>query len=600
MSFTILGVDRMFRILSEGFLFGLAMAPLCAATCVPVYLSIALPREEREIKRHARFFGAFLLGRLIGYAAIGLIAGWLGGLLAASGGPTATAMWIGASVNLVLGLALILYAGVIADKNHAVCRALTGKYALAMPILAGLLTGFGLCPPFVVAVKRAFDLGGAMAGLVFFLSFFFASAIVLIPLIFAGLGGLLAPMRAVGRVLCVVIGLSLLWSGASMIGGVAAPHVHPESSPTGEVGELKVLALKSTDYAPDVTGYAGHVPVEVSLDLEGNILDVILLPDHKETPYYYEMVVEAGLAKKLIGKTPKDPIVAGKDVDVVSGATYTAAGIIDAVREVRRRALSEIIPQYHKEDATAVAPEEMPDKPWRLNPWHLCAFLLLALAVLADRKKIVWLRFALLGTSVAVLGFWLNAFFSVAAVLSLVEQAANPGAWLLPSIKARPDWYIFGACALLSTFVFGRIYCSYLCPFGALTELIGRLTGTPLKLDYESDRRLRPIKYFILIALVLLYAAKPSASLLVIEPFGDTFSLGFLNATTGRAMRMGWIIFLLAASGLVFRFFCRFLCPAGAAMAFLTHCRLWKKARHNRCPTCKECVVECVRRKGKL
>jgi polyferredoxin len=58
---------------------------------------------------------------------------------------------------------------------------------------------------------------------------------------------------------------------------------------------------------------------------------------------------------------------------------------------------------------------------------------------------------------------------------------------------------------------------------------------------------------------------------------------------------VAWLIFLAIASLLVFRFFCRYLCPAGAAMAFFARHRLFGRIRPDKCLECGECMVSCPR-----
>ena len=69
----------MFAMLSRAFLLGLATAPFCAAACAPVFLPVVLSREKARFGAQAAALGEFLLGRLVAYAAVGLVVGWIGG-----------------------------------------------------------------------------------------------------------------------------------------------------------------------------------------------------------------------------------------------------------------------------------------------------------------------------------------------------------------------------------------------------------------------------------------------------------------------------------------------------------------------------------------
>src|SRR5208283_859026 len=101
----------------------------------------------------------------------------------------------------------------------------------------------------------------------------------------------------------------------------------------------------------------------------------------------------------------------------------------------------------------------------------------------------------------------------------------------------------------------------------------------------------------LLLILPLIYVIWRNADVLCVEPFSDTFTLGFLAAGNDAAQRIAWLIFLGVASLFVFRFFCRYLCPAGAAMAFFARHRLFGRIRPNRCLECGECMVSCPGKK---
>jgi len=159
--------------------------------------------------------------------------------------------------------------------------------------------------------------------------------------------------------------------------------------------------------------------------------------------------------------------------------------------------------------------------------------------------------------------------------------------------------------ALGVALVAGRAFCGWLCPPGAVQDLITqwvrKLTGEkrhirgkrsaaflPLRLPGFIDRPLRYAKYGVL-ALVLF------ASLLMVYPplreFCPVRAVFGLKMTSLLWLTLGIFI---GASVLVERFWCKYLCPMGAVLAVfnkLSPVRL--EADMERCNSCGRCDIEC-------
>ena len=88
------------------------------------------------------------------------------------------------------------------------------------------------------------------------------------------------------------------------------------------------LKVNTKELAADVMGFNGTTPVEISI-CEGIITDIKVLPN-QESPRYLQHVLESGLVKGLIGKTPAE--VRDMKLDAVTGATYTSSAIIENIR----------------------------------------------------------------------------------------------------------------------------------------------------------------------------------------------------------------------------------------------------------------------------
>lgn len=598
----------MAAILAQGFLLGLAMAPFCAVACSAVFLPVILTREGSRLRSNAVAFGQFLVGRLVACVVVGLLAGRLGQILV---GPALR--WTATAACAALGVALLLYAASETAPESLPCRTVrawgrTGRF----PLLLGLLAGVNICPPFLAAITQVLRLGGMLNGLAFFLAFFTATSLVLLPTVFIAFGNLLPMVRSLGRVACGLVGLIFLCAAAATAAPAREAGAYVSEAPPsdpwlqemlpsasafrevsrpvrhflGKDGEKKVgIVIFSEELAPETQGFNAHVPVAVALDMAGRIQKVRILPHHEETPAFAARVNRVQFLDQFRGKGCTDPIVLGADVDGVTGATWTCLGVTDAVRLSAARV----------RDGILGVPAPMAASPgW--ESWfqwsHLAVLALAVSAIAAQLCGLRWLRYVVLAAAFLILGVWLKTFFSVKQVLDIATLE-------IPSVSRHASWYILGAVALVSPLFLGRIYCAHLCPFGALTEALGRLFRSPITISPTRDRKLRRIKYGVLIALAVLYAVARRPGVLHVEPFADVFMLPFLGQEREVITRMAWLAFLAVASVLVFRFFCRYLCPAGAAMAFLARHRLFGRRRPDGHIECGECGLSCPERGGK-
>jgi NosR/NirI family transcriptional regulator, nitrous oxide reductase regulator len=194
------------------------------------------------------------------------------------------------------------------------------------------------------------------------------------------------------------------------------------------------------------------------------------------------------------------------------------------------------------------------------------------------------------------IGWKAQAQLSVVTLIGLVRAARGEGglAFLLYDPPSLLLWFF----TLGSLMIWGRgTFCGWLCPFGALQEFAGdvarRLKVPQWRIGAKLEERLRLIKYAALAA--ILAAAFTSSALAEhfaeIEPFKTAITLVFVRS----------LPFVLYAGGLlvggmfVYKFFCRFLCPLGAALALIGLARKWDWiARRVECgDPCQLCKSKC-------
>jgi len=260
----------------------------------------------------------------------------------------------------------------------------------------------------------------------------------------------------------------------------------------------------------------------------------------------------------------------------------------------------------------APSAQEPDEAPWRAS-WRaqsrnivvLCIALVALTGLLIAMQKLT--RHARLYEAVRI-GFLLFTLVWIGWIAGAQLSIINVFAWLrgifsgngVAVLLGDPLLFVLLAFVVVSFVIWGRgVFCGWLCPFGALQELLAKL-GRVVKLpqwspSYRAHRRLWPLKYVSLavLAVAALHGLQTMAIAAEIEPFKTVISL---------RMHRAWpyVVFalvVLAAGLFVERAFCRFLCPLGAAMAIGGKLRLRRymplKRRKECGSPCQLCANRC-------
>nr|WP_250886317.1 NosR/NirI family protein [Pseudomonas brassicacearum] len=272
--------------------------------------------------------------------------------------------------------------------------------------------------------------------------------------------------------------------------------------------------------------------------------------------------------------------------------------------------------------AEQLAAAEEASRPMWLTLWYqksveisvLGAALLVLTAILffqdslARRPTLLhWLRRGYLVFTVVFLGGFALAQLSVVNVLTFVHALFEGFRWEL--FLTDPLIFILWVFTAGSLLLWGRgVFCGWLCPFGALQELINELARKlkvpQYELPFAVHERLWAIKYIILLVLfgVSLESMATAERLAEVEPFKTAITLRFDRQWWFVAYAVG----LLVINIFTRKVYCRYVCPLGAALAMPTRLRLfdWLKRRKecgNPCQLCaKECEIQAIHPDGRI
>jgi polyferredoxin len=264
-----------------------------------------------------------------------------------------------------------------------------------------------------------------------------------------------------------------------------------------------------------------------------------------------------------------------------------------------------------------------PDEPLWIDIWRTrkaeIALLVVGLAALASilvfqdwlarHPTLLWyVRRGFLLYTLLFIGWYALAQLSIVHVFTFVHAVMRDFHW--ETFLIDPMLFILWGLVALTLLLWGRgVYCGWLCPFGALQELVNQVARRfgvrQLEFSDVVHERLSAVKYLILI---LLFGASLQSTLEMvryaeIEPFKTSITLRFQRE---------WP-FVLYAAGLVVvtvfnrKFFCKYLCPLGAALAIPGRFRVfdwWLRRRREcgrPCQICaRECEVRAIRPTGEI
>ncbi len=199
-------------------------------------------------------------------------------------------------------------------------------------------------------------------------------------------------------------------------------------------------------------------------------------------------------------------------------------------------------------------------------------------------------RYLILFASLALLGFYIGG---CPCMLSSLFDLIRAGFGLIPGREAPDvDWtnYVWFLGLIPITFVFGRVWCGWVCHLGAVQEFLYRKNDIKFLKTKGAQRVMKIIRWALLAALIIQLFVVPENLFCRIDPFLALFNFRAVSITP-------WILLglLVVSSLLIYRPFCRAACPVGLALGYAAKIPGASVigAKKGECVGCQLCAQSC-------
>lgn len=216
----------------------------------------------------------------------------------------------------------------------------------------------------------------------------------------------------------------------------------------------------------------------------------------------------------------------------------------------------------------------------------LAAFLLIGFIVLGMRyKKFVCFHGLFLFMGVIWFGFYRGGCSCM--ISSFQNFVLGVAAWNLVWINL-----LWLGVLIVATYFFGRIWCGWLCHLGGIQEFLFRSPRLKILTSANSQKYLRITRYVIFGIWVLQLLVTQKNIFCEYDPFKTLFNYIFTDWIS-----LVLLFLLLFSSVIIYRPFCRILCPVGVILGWVSKIPGAKRMRVNsECVRCGLCTKVCAMR----
>lgn len=297
---------------------------------------------------------------------------------------------------------------------------------------------------------------------------------------------------------------------------------------------IQGYALNSIPFTRGLYGFAGPVPMFIFLNKDSIIASVQLL-ENDETPEFIESVHEEGILNQWNGVHSNN--IYDFEADAISGASITCFAINKGIQR----------------SVCSFSRIETSDPVNYFGTKTILALLALLSGVVVSfwKAKKKSLRNVQLLINLLVLGFYCGQFISLKSLLGFVQNGMN--------IYQSLVFLIMLILTLVIPLFFKKnaYYCTWVCPYGAAQELMGKLSKKKIRFRPIVRKYLGNLRSILTMGLLFSLWLRISFDMINYEPFSAFL---FEHASVP--------ILIIAISGLILAIFiplpfCRYACPTG-------------------------------------
>lgn len=336
-------------------------------------------------------------------------------------------------------------------------------------------------------------------------------------------------------VFCIMAALAMVHE-RSIFGYTPSHDVARESVDPIRKG-VRGEVVNTTVLGSDILGYGGYVPLEIYIT-DGRIDSVKALPNN-ETSDVFQRLYDEGLMKTWDGHTLKE--AAGMEVDGITGATYSSNAVIGNVKAGANYVLG-------NKDTHAAGSEAS------------FGMIVALVVILAGATVPLFVhgspRYRLVQQllNVAVLGFWAGVFVDYAMMLNFFAHGFSY------SLAGVVTVVLLIVGLLYPVFNRPGHYCAWICPFGSLQEIAGKICRRKIKIPPRVSKGLDTFRSVLWVFLLSFLFIGWGYQWIDYEIF-----TGFLVRSASWAVIIVGALFVIL-SLFVNRPFCRFVCPTGTLL----------------------------------
>ncbi|AKG52960.1 transcriptional regulator-like protein [Dehalogenimonas sp. WBC-2] len=302
-------------------------------------------------------------------------------------------------------------------------------------------------------------------------------------------------------------------------------------------------------------GFKGLIQVAILWSENGILKKLHVLQEHEDANWW-QMLVTNNYFDQYISREYTEPFIVGKDIDTVTGATFSSNGVATAVKESRFLVAQALGNPFPKEQEA-----------FNFGVKELAVTLGLVIVALLRLHKSIpkyrWVRYVCLAFSLSIIGIWLTIPLNLSDII----------VWLIgyvPNIHNQLYIFILVIGTIGLAIIFKKnFYCFWLCPFAAVQEIMHFMGKFSIRPNPKLLHVLVQARYFLLWFALSLALLEKNASVSTFEPWGTLFTL--------HGVGLQWILVgvILLAALVIKNVWCYYLCPIGAVMDIILETRRW-------------------------